>query len=59
MDGPLGVVSAAELIGMILFIVFVVWDGYFYTAVVLRTIPDDIPKEQWYDILLGWVLLCL
>ena len=25
-DGPLGVVSAAELIGIILFIVFVIWD---------------------------------
>ncbi|KAL0012952.1 hypothetical protein SO802_000021 [Lithocarpus litseifolius] len=52
-DGPLGVVSAAELIGIILFIVCVVWDGYFYTAVVLRTIPDDIPKEQCCYILIN------
>ena len=59
-DGPLGVVSAAELIGMILFIVFVIWEVYVYTAVILGTLPDYlIPVEKWYDILLGWVLLSL
>ncbi|KAK4587892.1 hypothetical protein RGQ29_019053 [Quercus rubra] len=41
-DGPLGVVSAAELIGIILFIVFVVWDVYVYTAVILGTLTDDM-----------------
>nr|XP_023899736.1 ferric reduction oxidase 7, chloroplastic-like [Quercus suber] len=46
-DGPLGVVSAAELIGMILFIVFVIWDVYVYTAVILGTMPDYlIPVEK-------------
>ncbi|KAM5574160.1 ferric reduction oxidase 7, chloroplastic-like [Rosa sericea] len=32
-DGQLGVVSAAELIGIILFVVFVLWDLYAYTVV--------------------------
>lgn len=32
MDGPLGVVSAAEMIGIILFIVFVLSALYFYTV---------------------------
>ncbi|XP_050256114.1 ferric reduction oxidase 7, chloroplastic-like isoform X3 [Quercus robur] len=46
-DGPLGVVSAAELIGIILFIVFVIWDVYVYTAVILGTLPDYlIPVEK-------------
>ena len=54
------VVSAAELIGMILFIVFVIWEVYVYTALILGTLPDYlIPVEKWYDILLGWVLLSL
>ncbi|KAF3948437.1 hypothetical protein CMV_025562 [Castanea mollissima] len=53
-DGPLGVVSAAELIGIILFIVFVIWDVYVYTAVILGTLTDDMdPLDLWYDILLG------
>lgn len=30
-DGPFGVVSAAELIGIILFVVFIVWAVYAYT----------------------------
>ncbi|KAK7836396.1 ferric reduction oxidase 7 [Quercus suber] len=55
-DGPLGVVSAAELIGIILFIVFVIWDVYVYTAVILGTLTDDMdPLDLWYDILLGWL----
>uniref|UniRef100_A0A7N2LDQ8 Uncharacterized protein n=1 Tax=Quercus lobata TaxID=97700 RepID=A0A7N2LDQ8_QUELO len=53
-DGPLGAVSAAELIGIILFIVFVFWDIYVYTAVILGTLTDDMdPLDLWYDILLG------
>ena len=57
-DGPLGVVSAAELIGIILFIVFVIWDVYVYTSVILGTLTDDMdPLDLWYDNLLGWVLL--
>ncbi|XP_050289052.1 ferric reduction oxidase 7, chloroplastic-like [Quercus robur] len=39
-DGPLGVVSAAELIGIILFIVFVFWDVYVYTALTFQIIPS-------------------
>ncbi|OMP08092.1 FAD-binding 8 [Corchorus olitorius] len=30
-DGPFGVVSAAELIGIILFVVFIIWAAYAYT----------------------------
>ncbi|KAK7818297.1 ferric reduction oxidase 7, partial [Quercus suber] len=51
LDGPLGVVSAAELIGIILFIVFVICDVYVHTAVILGTLTDDMdPLDLWYDI---------
>ena len=69
-DGPLGVVSADELIGIILFIVFVIWDVYVYTAVILGTLTDDMDPLRSvvrYFVGLGvtkvffaeWVLLCL
>ncbi|KAM3714978.1 hypothetical protein ACJW31_01G373300 [Castanea mollissima] len=50
-DGPLGVVSAAELIGIILFIVFVIWSAYVYTAVIIGTLPgDSTPKDKSFFI---------
>ncbi|KAF3970840.1 hypothetical protein CMV_005498 [Castanea mollissima] len=48
-DGPLGVVSAAELIGIILFIVFVIWAVYSYTVVNFEILPsygDDLTLEE-------------
>ncbi|KAE8007847.1 hypothetical protein FH972_004410 [Carpinus fangiana] len=39
-DGPLGVVSAAELIGIILFVVFVLWAVYSYTVVNFEMLPS-------------------
>ncbi|KAK9286399.1 hypothetical protein L1049_014795 [Liquidambar formosana] len=39
-DGPFGVVSAAELIGIILFPVFVIWAVYAYTVVNYSILPD-------------------
>ena len=63
MDGPLGVVSAAELIGIILFIVFVIWAVYSYTVVNFEMLPsygDDLTlEEKRYDILLGFLFLFL
>ncbi|KAM3762841.1 hypothetical protein ACB098_01G375900 [Castanea mollissima] len=50
-DGPLGVVSAAELIGIILFIVFVIWSAYVYTVVIIGTLPgDSTPKDKSFFI---------
>ncbi|KAA8545350.1 hypothetical protein F0562_020134 [Nyssa sinensis] len=48
-DGPFGVVSAAELIGIILFIVFVIWAVYSYTLVNFILLPSygaETPAEQ-------------
>ncbi|GMY04948.1 ferric reduction oxidase 7, chloroplastic-like isoform X1 [Fagus crenata] len=39
-DGPLGVVSAAELIGIILFIIYVIWAVYAYTVVNFEILPS-------------------
>ncbi|KAM5574158.1 ferric reduction oxidase 7, chloroplastic [Rosa sericea] len=39
-DGPLGVVSAAEMIGIILFIVFVLSALFFYTVANFEMLPD-------------------
>jgi ferric-chelate reductase len=62
-DGPLGVVSAAELIGIILFVVFVLWAVYSYTVVNFELLPsygDLTLKEKRYAILLGLVLfICI
>ena len=62
-DGPLGVVSAAELIGIILFIVFVIWAVYSYTVVNFEILPsygDDLTlEEKRYDILFGFLFLFL
>lgn len=54
MDGPFGVVSAAELIGLILFVVFVLWAVYAYTVVNFEILPsygDLTLKEKRYAIL--------
>jgi hypothetical protein len=58
-DGPLGVVSAAELIGIILFIIYVIWAVYAYTVVNFEILPsygDLTLKEKRYNILFGLVL---
>lgn len=50
-DGPLGVVSAAELIGIVLFTVYVVWAVYAYTVRSLNTISEmhltSIEESIW------------
>ncbi|XVE75299.1 hypothetical protein DITRI_Ditri12bG0083500 [Diplodiscus trichospermus] len=46
-DGPFGVVSAAELIGIILFAVFIVWAVYAYTLRNLSLLTlFDIPSTE-------------
>ncbi|XP_065850781.1 ferric reduction oxidase 7, chloroplastic-like isoform X2 [Euphorbia lathyris] len=39
-DGPFGVVSAAELIGMFLFLVFILWAAYSYTIANFEMLPS-------------------
>ncbi|KAE8008198.1 hypothetical protein FH972_004735 [Carpinus fangiana] len=39
-DGPFGVVSATEFIGILLFLLFVIWALYSYTMQVLSEIPQ-------------------
>ncbi|XAR56208.1 Ferric-chelate reductase (NADH) [Bertholletia excelsa] len=46
--GPFGVVSAAELIGILLFVVFVIWAIYSYTIVNIILLPSygaETPEE--------------
>lgn len=52
-DGPFGVVSAAEFIGILLFVVYVIWAIIAYTLRALRAVSDDRLsfKEQRYIIL--------
>ena len=46
-DGPFGVVSAAELIGIILFVVFIIWAVYAYTLRNLSLLTlFDIPSTE-------------
>ncbi|GMI87050.1 ferric reduction oxidase 7, FERRIC REDUCTION OXIDASE 7 [Hibiscus trionum] len=46
-DGPFGVVSAAELIGIILFVVFVIWAMYAYTLRNLNhLVESDVPAAD-------------
>lgn len=42
MDGPFGVVSAAEVIGILLFIVYVLWAVVSYTARLLGSLSGDL-----------------
>ncbi|KAF3440642.1 hypothetical protein FNV43_RR18926 [Rhamnella rubrinervis] len=44
-EGPFGVVSAAELIGILLFAVFVIWAVYTYTMQILNSISDQLPLK--------------
>ncbi|KAK7843345.1 ferric reduction oxidase 7, chloroplastic [Quercus suber] len=39
-DGPFGVVSATELIGIVLFVVYVIWAVYAYTTQILSVISQ-------------------
>ncbi|WCJ41919.1 ferric reduction oxidase 7 [Euphorbia peplus] len=39
-DGPFGVVSAAELVGMFLVFVFLLWAAYSYTITNIEMLPD-------------------
>ncbi|KAK9928619.1 hypothetical protein M0R45_025744 [Rubus argutus] len=41
-DGPFGVVSAAEFIGILLFVVYVVWAVCSYTVHILSSMSDDL-----------------
>ncbi|KAE8717976.1 Ferric reduction oxidase 6 [Hibiscus syriacus] len=46
-DGPFGVVSAAELIGIVLFVMFVVWAMYAYTLRNLSLFTEfDVPDAD-------------
>lgn len=50
-DGPFGVVTVAELIGILLFVVFVLWAVYSYTLVNLEILPSYgslTPGEKRY-----------
>ncbi|KAH7520875.1 hypothetical protein FEM48_Zijuj08G0192100 [Ziziphus jujuba var. spinosa] len=44
-DGPFGVVSAAELIGILLFAVYVIWAVYIYTMQILSSLSDQLPLK--------------
>ncbi|KAJ0094191.1 hypothetical protein Patl1_16750 [Pistacia atlantica] len=52
-DGPFGVVSAAEFVGIVLFVVFVIWAVYAYTMTNISLLSKfQIPsKEKRYHIL--------
>nr|XP_008394229.2 ferric reduction oxidase 6-like isoform X2 [Malus domestica] len=41
-DGPFGVVSAAELIGILLFVVYTMWSVSYYAVSILGTIPGSL-----------------
>ncbi|GMI80640.1 ferric reduction oxidase 7, FERRIC REDUCTION OXIDASE 7 [Hibiscus trionum] len=67
-DGPFGVVSAAELIGIVLFVVFVIWAMYAYTLRNLNLLTlFDVPDSDKGRLLLEFTglrlgmlgLLCL
>ncbi|XP_041013294.1 ferric reduction oxidase 7, chloroplastic-like isoform X1 [Juglans microcarpa x Juglans regia] len=47
-DGPFGVVSAAELIGIVLFVMFVLWAVYAYTVENFEILPSygDLTLEE-------------
>ncbi|KAL5539382.1 hypothetical protein UlMin_042914 [Ulmus minor] len=46
-DGPFGVVSAAEFIGIFLFVIYVLWAVYAYTVRTVSNISDQLSfKEQ-------------
>lgn len=45
-DGPFGVVSAAELIGILLFVVFVIWAVYAYTMSILSLMSDQLTFKE-------------
>lgn len=50
-DGPFGVVTVAELIGIVLFVVFVLWSVYAYAVVNLAILPSYgslTPQEKRY-----------
>lgn len=50
-DGPFGVVSAAELIGILLFVVFVIWAVYAYIMSILSLMSDQLTfKEKRYHV---------
>jgi len=52
-DGPFGVVSATELIGIVLFVVYVIWAVYAYTTQILSVISQSqlTLKQKRYNIL--------
>ncbi|CAK7335898.1 unnamed protein product [Dovyalis caffra] len=56
-DGPFGVVSAAEFIGILLFVVYIVWALYAYTIKSLNRISEEdlTPMEEriWFLKLMG------
>lgn len=57
MDGPFGVVSAAEFIGILLFAVYVIWAVYSYVLRTLHHVGDlSSFKEQRYVILHDYAL---
>lgn len=63
-DGPFGVVSAAEFVGIVLFVVFIIWAVYAYTMTNFSTLSKfQIPsQEKRYHILSVidqlWCLFC-
>lgn len=44
-EGPFGVVSAAELLGILLFSVYVLWAVYTYTMQILSSMSDQLPLK--------------
>lgn len=52
-DGPFGVVSAAEFIGILLFVVYVIWAVYAYTLRTLNNISD-----LWSFKMQRYIILC-
>lgn len=52
-DGLFGVVSAAELIGILLFVVYTMWSVSYYAVSILDKIPGALSlKAQRYNIYL-------
>lgn len=60
-DGPFGVVSAAEFIGILLFVVYIIWAVYVYTLRNLSLISQLhlTSKDEGYSVFCFDILICI
>jgi len=51
-NGPFGVVSATELIGIVIFLAYVIWAFYAYTMQALAAISDQLSfrAKRYYSL---------